>query len=385
MSLLGYSTFSARLPAALMSVLGCLGVYQLAKWAGIKRPVWCFVLFATFPLQIRYAAEARPYSQALCAAIWLTVTFLHLRARPGQRLFWIYAVLCTFGLYTQPFTLFVAAAHATFAAIEIRATKNSTLLRYVSIASVLAVLAFIPWYLFARAGWRNDVNGSDLHFRMHAKLPLEILRELTGAGYAATLLVIFLAVYALRSSSLARRDKWFWAVLAIIPSFLALFADMAFDYFFAIRQFIFLLLPLAVLAVLGLEAMRRNGAPRLSMALTTLFIILNVGYSIRWFIKYREDWGRAAHILNQARGVENCIILLPDGSAPYYEFYVPGLEKAGCNMNNLDKIKSVYVAVSPYFRNPKGQVALQRQLQSQGFTLQSSDTTHEPDISVFRR
>src|SRR5260370_13592630 len=64
--LLGESSFTARLPSALFSAASCVGVFFLARRLGLRWPLLATGLFAAFPLQVRYALEARAYSLALC-------------------------------------------------------------------------------------------------------------------------------------------------------------------------------------------------------------------------------------------------------------------------------------------------------------------------------
>ena len=72
----GESRFAARFPSALFSVAACCGVFLLARRLGLRWPLLAALVFATFPLQFRYALEARAYSQALCLSVWSTVLFL---------------------------------------------------------------------------------------------------------------------------------------------------------------------------------------------------------------------------------------------------------------------------------------------------------------------
>ncbi len=379
MLLLGYSAFSARLPPAILSLLSCLGMYRLANSAKTDRPWLCLLLFATVPLQVRYAAEARPYSQALCISIWLTVVFLKLLVHPRKRTLLVYTALCVAGLYTQPFTLFVVIAHLAFAFLFAAPAKKLLLVITVS------VILFLPWYLFARAGWRGDVNASNLHFHIHRKLPLELLRELTGAGYAGTFLIVALSVYGFACSSLPRTTKWFWALLAIVPGLLALSVDATLDYFFAIRQIIFVLPPLILLTALGLETLHRAGRLRLALFLTVLLLLLNTSYSIRWFTKPREDWGTAAARLDRARDSRACLIFAPTDSVRLYEFYVPGLERSVCSSTSMSRVNKVYLSISPYYRGPPVGDTFQRTLEHQGFSLTRSANADEPRILVFTR
>src|SRR5690242_16169053 len=80
--LLGFSAFSGRLPSAISSVAACAGVFFLARRLGLRWPLLATGIFALFPLQLRYALEARPYELALCLSIWASVAFLRVMERP---------------------------------------------------------------------------------------------------------------------------------------------------------------------------------------------------------------------------------------------------------------------------------------------------------------
>jgi uncharacterized membrane protein len=80
--LLGYSAFTGRLPSAISSVIACAGVFVLARKLGLRWPLLATGIFALFPLQLRYAMEARPYELALCLSVWATVAFLRVLERP---------------------------------------------------------------------------------------------------------------------------------------------------------------------------------------------------------------------------------------------------------------------------------------------------------------
>lgn len=118
--LLGFSVFSARLPSVIFSLTACVGVALLAKRIPLKWPILAVILFAVFPLQLRYALEARPYAQALCLSVWATVTFFEIVERRSFRFIALYSLLIIAGLYTQPFTVFVPLAHLTWVLLVVR-------------------------------------------------------------------------------------------------------------------------------------------------------------------------------------------------------------------------------------------------------------------------
>lgn len=382
LAVFGASSFAARLPSALFAVLAVIGVWQLAKWAQVRFPMVVASLFATFPLQMRYATEARPYSQALCLGIWLTVVFTHLLRSPRLSLWCAYGVLLVLGLYTQPYVIFIAAGSCVFLLHKKRIARLPPFL----FTSFIAAVIFLPWYLFVRSSWKNDLSGNGVHFHAQAKLLLEIARELTGAGYISTVILFVLCYLGFRhAKGIPQQGRWFLLVLLFAPALLAIGADAVFDYFFAVRQMLFVLVPLSVLATLGLEAVAGRFSSRLATGLAVAVLLLNLGYTIRWFTKSREDWGQAATQLEQAHLSGACIIYLPGGSARLYSFYAPKLKGAECPPAAILKQKRVDIAVSPYFRDFSAEDTLQHQLSEQGFLLANAGENQEPRILTYQR
>ncbi len=116
--LLGFSAFTGRLPSAISSVIACAGVFVLAKKMGLRWPLLATAIFALFPLQLRYALEARPYELALCLSIWATVAFLRVLERPASvSRAALYALCIVAGLFTFPYMLFVPLAHLAWAGL----------------------------------------------------------------------------------------------------------------------------------------------------------------------------------------------------------------------------------------------------------------------------
>jgi hypothetical protein len=66
-AVLNYSAFSARFPSELCSVLSCITLIALAGRLGLRNRWILVLLWMLLPLQLRYALEARPYSQGIFA------------------------------------------------------------------------------------------------------------------------------------------------------------------------------------------------------------------------------------------------------------------------------------------------------------------------------
>jgi uncharacterized membrane protein len=187
MSLLRSPVWAGRLPSAIFSVAACGGVYVLAKKSGLRWPILAVAIFALFPLQLRYALEARPCALGLCLTVWSTVAFLGVADRPeaAPRAV-LYGLSIAAGLYTFPFTLFVALAHLTWACLA----RRWHLVLTAGIAVGIAGLVFAPWYLHSVAMWRESVTAGRLKDTIGWRVIPMILRELPGAGYIGTGLML---------------------------------------------------------------------------------------------------------------------------------------------------------------------------------------------------
>ncbi len=78
----GYSMVRARLPSALFGASAVFVVALLGSQLGLKRGWHAAVIFAFFPLTLRYATESRVYSQALFLSVLATHLYLRLTKRP---------------------------------------------------------------------------------------------------------------------------------------------------------------------------------------------------------------------------------------------------------------------------------------------------------------
>jgi len=353
---LGYSAFSGRLPSAFFSVLGAIGILLIAKKFALRWPLLPCAIFCLFPLQFRYALEARPYSQALAIAIWMTLALLWLREEPTWRRSLLYCACIASGLYTQPYSAFVAIAHFIWIVWLLPDEMKKKLLPAAGGALFLAALAFLPWYSYARRFWRESIETSHFHSTLNVKTPLLILHELIGAGYPGAILLLIGVCIGLVMKFRSRPDRLFWILQLACPVLLALLADQVFGYFVAIRQMIFLLAPLAILFAAGVEALIER-RPRLAVLATCLFAFILIYGDIHLFTAPREDWAAAANLLASHTRQGRCVIFLPADSARLYSFFNPEASSQACPPD-LAGLQTVIAAVSPY-----GSIAAQKELQ----------------------
>ncbi len=370
---MGESSFTARLPSAIFSVASCVGVFFLARRLGLRWPLLATGLFAAFPLQVRYALEARAYSLALCLSIWSTVLFFLWIDHSKRFRFALFYGLCVVaGLYTQPYTLFVPLAHVMWLCIAApgQQGRNSRLLISTGLVVLLAGAAFLPWYLYGARMW----SAMYPHSAINLRVILLILKELTGTGYIGTAIVLSGIFFALRSGFKHRgRERQFWLLYLGVPILGVLVADIVFIYFVAIRQIIVVLAPLALLFAAGVESLNRRAGAILSAAL----VIATLAGNVSFFRRPRENWRAAAVLL----AAEKCVVYSPADSPRLYAFFIPQLAERVCTPANA---KRVALAISPYnVNNPFAEA--QRQLTESGFIRRTELNPATPRIEVYER
>jgi len=368
--LLGFSAFTGRLPSAISSVIACAGIFVLARRLGFRWPLLAAAIFALFPLQLRYALEARPYELALCLSIWSTVAFLRVVEQPESvARAALYTLCIAAGLFTFPYMVFVPLAHLAWASlVSYRTTRWQPLLA-AALALGIAGLIFAPWYLHSAASWRTAVAIGQLKGTITLRALPMILRELVAAGYIGSLLVLAGFAYGL-----TRRQDWpLWLLYLMVPIVCAVAADAWFGYFLAIRQMIFVLAPLALLFTAGVEALPRRPAAILTAALLIALIAGNISF----FRRPREDWRTAAVILES----EPCVVYSPPDSRLLYAFFVPDLANRECASGQAPRVA---LAISPYA--PRNSITeRQRQLTESGYTERADFNPATPRIEIYTR
>lgn len=313
---LGFSNFAARLPALAAAALACVLTARLARRCGLADPWTAALVLALLPIQVRYAIEARPYSLALALSILATLLFLRLSETPSARRAMLYALSLAACLYTQPFSAFVAGGHLLWAVLMGR--RKALLLALAACAA--AGLAFLPWFLHARAQWQQSIGTSGYVFHGGwISTPLLLLREITGAGYAGTVLLAGAVWFGAR-----RLDPGIPLLLlatAGVPVAAGLLADYWFGYFLAIRQFLWVVPPLAILAAAGVRERSWTAGAAAVLALY---------YDVRVITRPRENWPEAARAAASLATRTRCIVFVPPDTHLVYNVFAPGIGERAC-------------------------------------------------------
>ena len=363
--------YGGRLPSVLASLIACAGVFLIAKRAGCRSPLFATIVFAALPLQMRYALEARGYETGLCAAVWATVVFLGLIEHPRDSLRWAaYALLTAAGLYTQPYSVFVPAAHWIWSA-----TSRRDLIAAHTVAMIAAGALFAPWYAYT-AGWSEGLKGVEGGYAFSARSLLLLAHEFPGMGYAGAALLLLGAGAGL-AWSVKGRSRWLWILMAVMPVALALFFDGIFGYFLAVRQIMFGLFACAVLFALGVEALAARNRIA-GWLLAAVFLGGAVYANQQFFTRRVPDWESAATKLSEHAASGACVLFEPADFDFFYTFFEPELDSHKCSAPGEAPAVAVAISSTPAGKDPGLAAAGYRRAEAtpEGF---------EPRIELYRR
>ena len=364
-AILGYSNWALRIPAAIFGVASVAAAGALALRLGVKGAWAAAALFAAFPLTLRYAVEARPYSQAMFLSILATILFLAIAARPRVSVALLYGIVLTAALYTQPLAALVAAGHLVWAA----AYRRWAALQYAGVAALLAAAAFAPWIVWAHAEWTEEIAARGWSFGLSAKTPLMLFREFAGAGYwGSAMLAGLCCAYSGRLRSEVR-SLLLLMIAAILVGGLA--ADALFHYFIASRQFLWALPAVAILAAPAADHTR---ARWLGFALLLICAV----YSVKYFSRTDEDWPRAVKAITAETGRGACFRAAPSNARAMYAYYAPQLAEEPGDCEGV-------VTAIPAQTTAKDAGALRQELLDAGYSAGRAESAGGSSIQVWKK
>jgi hypothetical protein len=365
----GYSVRNARLAEGIFGAAAVFTVALLAAELGLKWSWLSAALFAMFPIVLRYATEARMYSQALFFSVLATLIYVRLAKRPSWSTAAAYGLAIAAAAYTQPYAASVGLAHILWSLIH-RERKTALL---GGAAFALALAAFVPWYLWAKASWVADIAHGGLRFSASAKTPLMLFRELAGVGYWGSGLILLMCAAGVAGLRGAPRTRTLLALLIAVPTISIVAADAWFDYFLAARQFIWVLPAVAMFAAASVE-----WRPRVGFALAVILALLCVRYGILFFTSPREDWHAAANAIEEQVRFGACVTVAPAESTALYEFFRPELRSARCVAPRM------LLVITPYATSDQRQAAVAA-LTAEHFRQESESVVGKSRIILFRR
>ena len=380
--LAGPSAFWARFPSALFSIASCILLIRICRALNLSRATTAVTaaIFMIAPSQVRYAMEARPYSEAMFFGL-LAAMALGKLAKDGKITSAVLAELAILaGLYTQAYIVFPIAGVAVWYAVA-AFRRGDTRRAWLPIACLgVAAILFVPWYVRFSQEWQlhNQLAGVP-DFQWTGSLALDIFKGIPGGSFLCSAALLFLAAASLRAERIAG------SLLLVSLGAIAgpLLADTLENYFFASRQLLYALPGLAILGALGFDALFRQNRFAALTAMTVFSItalISDVGSQLH----AREDWRAAAETLSGITREGYCVqpALELSGAVEMYSVFAPSLASTRCPSAQTE---SRLAFVSNFAMDPRQVQAAMNKLQSLGFVPRKAIQVGGTTITVEQR
>jgi len=367
----GPSAFWARLPSALFSVASCWLLVLLCSELKVPRSLTTLAagIFMIVPAQLRYATEARPYSEALWFTLLSMVAIVKWANLPSLSMLSLCLLATVAGLYTQPYMALAVCGWCAWSILS--GFRRGDWLRAATPAACLCIssLLFLPWYLWSSPQWDANIQRSELpKFHWTGGLGLDVFKGISGGSFLCSAAFLVLVLTGVWCSSVAIRGLLLCSASFVIVGALAV--DSWRDYFFASRQFLFALPALSILAAIGLEAAwRRNKL--MGGAIACAFSIAALTNNVTTQMNAKEDWPAAARALAQVSRGGYCVQMAESHGAGVnlYSVFVPRLESGVCG--NL-RTQSRVALVSNLATQAKTLSTSEEELRRLGFALRKT-------------
>jgi len=351
---LGFSTWTARLPAALSSL--CAGVifWSVAQDEKPRARILALVLFLALPLQFRYALEARGYSMGLACSLLSFRFFQALSRQPSIRRSLLYCASVMVGLYAHPFTCFPIVAQVLWVCWPARATR----LRMAAVASAaVGAASFLPWYFLQGRAVARVKPTWDYFFSISQVRPAALLHDLTGGGYVCTIAILGLCAIGVW---LGRGNRSLFVCMAAVSLIGPILADAYTSYFFANRQLLFAMPAIILLAARGADALleTRARAPLWAALLLGSFVAASIVADFRNATVPRDDLVASAGELAARVHEGDCFLTAPPNMAAQFVLLRPELQNKVC----ADTPAEAAYAVTNQYTRPQDRESLARRL-----------------------
>ena len=348
LSIAGFSPAEARVPAALFGLGAAFVTAWVARLLSLN-PTLTLLLSLITPLLFRYSTEARPYSQGLFFSVLSTALFLSWLKDPSKAKWIAYLLSAIAGIYSQPFSLFTVIAHALYSLFADRK-------RFGPILAVIVLTsgAYAPWFALSQKAMKHEGWPQVMFFSWRQISPFMILKEISGGGYVCSVALLLLILAGLRTN----KYPLLWCCF-VIPVILAITTDAMFNYFFAIRQLIFVVPPLLLLTIAAAEQLWQHRKIAVGL-LAGIYVVGAIVKDVNWQRDGRENWGTAAATITSRLQETHGCVTFPFGDSVHYYFFQPFLRNHTCQPRAQQYHE--LIALSPYAPVAKRRSLLPAQL-----------------------
>lgn len=365
---ISHNEWVLRLPSVLWGVLSVYWLYRLGRQAhsDMAGLIAAFLL-AISPLHISYSREVRFYALFVLITLMATDALWRAWKRNDLRGWLLYAGLMILGLYTHIYTGLILIFHAVWVLVKwISAQKTDAqsesgkALRGFVLAGIAISVAFLPWFVYAVLRER----GASLFVTptLDVALIRNVLVDFGGGSetwkWLWGLLAVF-GVFSIGRKSLA--NALFLAVWVIASLPAIILADQMVNYFFNIRQVLFVLPIFLLLVGVGItevalrlsHLLRRKSdkvadviAYSVALALILLFTTSVWPRLTTYYTEpQHEDWRSVGATLSDNLSRHESVILF--NVEPYVGYYSQRASKQVSAASTVAEMQSIYDSDRP--------------------------------------
>ncbi len=322
-----------RAPSVAAHLAGIAGAIYLGFLVG-GRPggLAAGLVWATHPLTLWAARDARPYALSATLAVIVVALFVRLQRSWSTPLALLAGLVVALGLLTHYFFFVLLAALVALSAVDLRRAPD-----FFRRWTVLALLAMIPlalWLAWFFSTGTPSLGIGWIRAPVLGDIPLTMWNLASGYGgvsdVPSTLLGVTLILVA--AAGLASSSRTLWARLAlagIVIPILAVWVVSQRRPVYVDRYFVVLLPIVIALVALGAAAIAhrtRAAAPiRTAAVLAAIVVALFAGLTVHRAEKFdKEDWrGLAAFLQSRGAGADSLSLSEPEITLPLSYYFAP--------------------------------------------------------------
>jgi 4-amino-4-deoxy-L-arabinose transferase-like glycosyltransferase len=351
--------WGARLPSVLFALASCYLFFRLAKRVPLQNPYLALLVFMLLPVHYRFATEARPFEQALFFLLLATNCFFRLLKTPRIATAFLYSGLLLLCLYTDRGAYLPAIGYMLFLVAFVNRAHERRALWFALPTTIVPVLLFVPYYLWARPQVNPNWLFEPPVYRMGSSIYVQAFHSLGGEGSVAYVLAALLVAGAFAGlwvsfrpavEGLSKRIVLFCLFGGIVSTFtIELALDAWNGYIFSRNQALRAVPAVIVLVFAALEWLgRASRMPAITRILAMLLIAISIASNVPYLLSGNDDLQHEAMLVAPELTARSCVVFVSERlSEPMFLLFEPNLKEWEC-MNFFHG--RVVLASHPYVR-----------------------------------
>lgn len=338
---LGYTRIGARLDSFLFALAACYIFFRLAKRIPLERPLVALAVFLLVPVHLELASAGRPFEQALFFLLLATEWYLRLMERPALSTAALYTLFLTLCIYTDRYAFLPAIGYLLFLFRFVNRAQERRAMWFALAATVLPVLAFLPYYFWAQPQvnpyWPGDAApATDAFAGSHA------LRCLAGNEWIGCALLPLVAAGVIAGAwasfrqaafTVSKRIALFCLFGGVVSTIaIATITDLWLDETFAPAQIMWATPGMVILLFAGLEWLKKKQPMRmLADPLAAVLILICLAGDFSYISGRSEDTRTEAALVRNELTNDACVVFVSQRFAKVpFLLFAPDLANREC-------------------------------------------------------